>query len=188
MCSSDLLVILDEIGRGTSTYDGLSIAWAVVEYLCRDMEQVRTMFATHYHELTMLEGHVKGLKNLNITVARENGEVIFLHKIAEGSASQSYGIEVAKLAGVPDQLLDKAAEKLRELEQEHAADIIINDKVITSTKGSKERGSDPDCSQLSFFDLASDPVAERLRSLDLMRLTPSEAFKILEELKKEADK
>lgn len=182
------LVILDEIGRGTSTYDGLSIAWAVVEYLCRDMEQVRTMFATHYHELTMLEGHVKGLKNLNITVARENGEVIFLHKIAEGSASQSYGIEVAKLAGVPDQLLDKAAEKLRELEQEHAADIIINDKVITSTKGSKERGSDPDCSQLSFFDLASDPVAERLRSLDLMRLTPSEAFKILEELKKEADK
>ena len=83
------LVILDEIGRGTSTYDGLSIAWAVVEYLCRDMEQVRTMFATHYHELTMLEGHVKGLKNLNITVARENGEVIFLHKIAEGSASLS---------------------------------------------------------------------------------------------------
>ncbi|MEA4922676.1 MAG: DNA mismatch repair protein MutS [Eubacteriaceae bacterium] len=109
------LVILDEIGRGTSTYDGLSIAWAVVEHLCREGKQIRTMFASHYHELTSMQQH--GLKNLNVDVAEENGEVIFLHKIAEGSASRSYGIHVARLAGVPKDILERAGEKLEQLEE-----------------------------------------------------------------------
>jgi len=95
------LIILDEIGRGTSTYDGLSIAWAVVEYLCHKQKGTRTLFATHYHELTGLETAMKGLKNLNVEVSEENGNIVFLHKIIEGSASRSYGIHVAKLAGVP---------------------------------------------------------------------------------------
>ncbi len=104
------LVILDEIGRGTSTYDGLSIAWAVVEELSR--RGIRTLFATHYHELTALPGEIKGVRNLTVDVAEENGNIVFLHKIREGSASRSYGIHVAKLAGVPESVLISANEKL----------------------------------------------------------------------------
>lgn len=110
------LILLDEIGRGTSTYDGLSIAWAVCEYLLEGERKIRTMFASHYHELTELEGKLPGFKNLNVDVAEENGEVVFLHRIVEGSASRSYGIHVAKIAGVPQVLLGRAKEKLDELE------------------------------------------------------------------------
>ncbi|MDR1028158.1 MAG: DNA mismatch repair protein MutS, partial [Clostridiales Family XIII bacterium] len=95
------LIILDEIGRGTSTYDGLSIAWAVLEYLCAEERRVRTLFATHYHELTVLEGKLSGLTNLNTEIGESDGEIVFLHRITEGSASRSYGIHVARLAGVP---------------------------------------------------------------------------------------
>ncbi|MEG2323130.1 MAG: DNA mismatch repair protein MutS [Anaerovoracaceae bacterium] len=165
------LIILDEIGRGTSTYDGLSIAWAVVEYLCNEKNKIRTLFATHYHELTALEDTIPGFKNLNVDVAEENGDVIFLHKIVEGSASRSYGIHVAKLAGAPTSLLERASLKLSELENKM--------KVPESTKPLKEKEEN----QLSFFDFVPNPVIERLKSLDLMELTPSEAFKILEELK-----
>ena len=111
------LVILDEIGRGTSTYDGLSIAWAAVEYLCKSDRKVRTLFATHYHELTVMEKNVPGFKNLSVDVSEENGDIVFLHKIVEGSASRSYGIHVAKLAGVPTELLETAETKLNELEK-----------------------------------------------------------------------
>lgn len=111
------LIILDEIGRGTSTYDGLSIAFAVTEHLCREDHQIRTLFASHYHELTGLEGKLRGFKNLNVDVAEENGNIVFLHKIVEGSASRSYGIHVAKLAGVPKTVLERAGEKLKELEE-----------------------------------------------------------------------
>lgn len=120
------LILLDEIGRGTSTYDGLSIAWAVCEYLLEKNRKIRTMFASHYHELTELEGRLEGFRNLNVDVAEENGEVVFLHRIVEGSASRSYGIHVAKIAGVPPVLLDRAKEKLDELESGqsgHAEDI-----------------------------------------------------------------
>ncbi len=110
------LILLDEIGRGTSTYDGLSIAWAVCEYLLDKNRKIRTMFASHYHELTDLEGRLPGFRNLNVDVAEENGEVVFLHRIVEGSASRSYGIHVAKIAGVPAPLLERAQEKLEELE------------------------------------------------------------------------
>ena len=114
--TSKSLVILDEIGRGTSTYDGLSIAWAVAEFLCKSDKRIRTLFASHYHELTALEGTTPGFKNLNVDVAEENGNIVFLHKIVEGSASRSYGIHVAKIAGVPKELLERAEEKLDELE------------------------------------------------------------------------
>ncbi|MGI6204017.1 MAG: DNA mismatch repair protein MutS [Anaerovoracaceae bacterium] len=119
------LIILDEIGRGTSTYDGLSIAWAVVKYLCDEKRMIRTLFASHYHELTEMEGEVRGFKNLNVDVAEQEGDIIFLHKIVEGSASRSYGIHVAKLAGVPKELLESANTKLRELEEKSEA---MNDK------------------------------------------------------------
>lgn len=114
------LVILDEIGRGTSTYDGLSIAWAVCEYLCGSKVKVRTLFASHYHELTDLEKTLSGFRNLNVDVAEENGEIVFLHKIVEGSASRSYGIHVAKIAGVPKELLESADKKLQQLEEASA--------------------------------------------------------------------
>ena len=115
------LVILDEIGRGTSTYDGLSIAWAVCEYMCRSDKKIRTLFASHYHELTDLDKKLDGFRNLNVDVAEIDGEVVFLHKIVEGSASRSYGIHVARIAGVPEELLESADKKLRELEQASSA-------------------------------------------------------------------
>lgn len=178
------LIILDEIGRGTSTYDGLSIAWAVVEYLCSSKGQIRTLFATHYHELTALEDHMKGLKNLNVDVQEKDGNIVFLHKIVEGSASRSYGIHVAKLAGVPQQLLITAEEKLQELEESGVS--IDLDKYIGRIK---DEEIDPKAvtEQISFFGFAPNPVVERLKALDFMNMTPSQAFGILEELKKAAE-
>ncbi|MCL2437067.1 MAG: DNA mismatch repair protein MutS, partial [Clostridiales bacterium] len=167
------LIILDEIGRGTSTYDGLSIAWAVVEYLCSNKNRIRTLFATHYHELTSLEGHMDGFKNLNVDVSEEGGNVVFLHKIIEGSASRSYGIHVASLAGVPVAVLDRAAAKLSELEQ--SAETVDLTKYEAPNNVKEE--------QISLFSFAPNPIVKRLQNIDLMQLTPSEAFKILEELK-----
>ena len=164
------LVILDEIGRGTSTYDGLSIAWSAAEYLCREDRRIRTLFATHYHEMTALEGTLKGIRNYNVDVSDENGEVVFLHKIVEGPASRSYGIHVAKLAGVPLELLRNARQRLEILENGKETPVV-------KTETAKEEEA-----QLSFFDAIPDPVVQKLRSLDLMDTTPSEALKILENL------
>lgn len=174
------LIILDEIGRGTSTYDGLSIAWAAAEHLCNNKRQVRTLFATHYHEMTSLEGHMPGLRNLNVDVAEENGNVVFLHKIIEGSASRSYGIHVAKLAGVPAALLERASEKLEELENGQSVTLDVKHAETGNQSPVEEE-------QISFFGFAPNPVVERLKAIDLMNLTPSEAFKILEELKAAAE-
>jgi DNA mismatch repair protein MutS len=115
------LVILDEIGRGTSTYDGVSLAWAITEYL-HDQVGCRALFATHYHELAQLADKLPGLRNYNVLVREWQDDIIFLHKIAAGSADRSYGIHVARLAGVPDEVLDRAKEVLIELEghQVHA--------------------------------------------------------------------
>lgn len=180
-CTEKSLIILDEIGRGTSTYDGLSIAWAAVDYLCNIKNQVRTLFATHYHEMTSLQESMKGFRNLNVDVAEENGEVIFLHKIVDGCASRSYGIHVAKLAGAPDILLETAAKKLDELENGSFSN-------ITYHHTPKEADPKPaQEEQISFFGFAPNPVVERLKSLNLMELTPSEAFRILEELKAAAE-
>lgn len=166
--TSRSLIILDEIGRGTSTYDGLSIAWATAEYICR--RHMRTLFATHYHEMTVLENTMKGIRNLNVDVAEENGDIVFLHKITEGSASRSYGIHVAKLAGAPSELLDNAQIHLDSL----GSDMAENTEVV------KDNTSE---TQLSFFETVPDPVKKKLAELDLMNTTPSQALKILEELK-----
>ncbi len=177
------LVILDEIGRGTSTYDGLSIAWAAAEYLCRSDRMIRTLFATHYHEMTSLEESLTGITNLNVDVAEENGNVVFLHKIVKGSASRSYGIHVAKLAGAPAELLDRAEEMLIELEKGSSGT-----STPKSSKTASEAKPEPQMQQeiqLSLFESIPDPIIMKLRSLDLMDTTPSQALKILEELKEQ---
>ena len=182
--TSRSLVILDEIGRGTSTYDGLSIAWAAAEFLCRPQRMIRTLFATHYHEMTRLEDSIEGVKNLNVDVAEENGDVVFLHKIVEGSASRSYGIHVAKLAGAPKELLERAEERLFELESgAEAAMAKPLAAELTATPVAAAGAVEAEETQLSFLGSIPDPVTEKLRNLDLMNTTPSEALRILEELK-----
>lgn len=200
------LIILDEIGRGTSTYDGLSIAWAVVEYLCNEHRHIRTLFATHYHELTALEESIHGVKNLNVDVAEENGNIVFLHKIVEGSASRSYGIHVAKIAGVPHVVLEAAESKLTALEAEKAgADTVLalerhnpvpepsgnasdtGKAEVSGINRKNKKNDDSQGEQLSLFSFAPNPVIERLKSLDLMKLAPWEALKILEELQEAAN-
>ena len=204
--TSRSLVILDEIGRGTSTYDGLSIAWAAAEFLSRPERKIRTLFATHYHEMTQLEGTVEGVRNLNVDVAEENGDVVFLHKIVEGSASRSYGIHVAKLAGAPSELLERAQEHLYDLESSgeciSGAAASAGHSVASAAGSTRTTVSETSCTddetsvreacgagceeevQLSMFASIPDPVTQRLRDLDLMDTTPSEALRILEELKK----
>jgi DNA mismatch repair protein MutS len=171
------LIILDEIGRGTSTYDGLSIAWATIEFLGK--RHIRTLFASHYHELTMLEGIIPGFKNLNVDVAEENGSIVFLHKIVPGKASRSYGIHVAKLAGVPGEVLLNAQKKLDSLEKDDKNKDLINDM----DRAAIDNSIYDDQVQLSFFDLAREnKLIEKLKSIDLMEIKASEAIKILEDL------
>ena len=126
------LVLLDEVGRGTSTYDGLSIAWSVIEYISKNNDlKCKTLFATHYHELTKLEGIIDGVKNYSVAVKETEGQVIFLRKIVEGGADQSYGIEVAKLAGLPLEVIDRAKHILAKLENEKSIEI---DKLFNTYK------------------------------------------------------
>ncbi|NMA37660.1 MAG: DNA mismatch repair protein MutS, partial [Papillibacter sp.] len=166
------LLILDEIGRGTSTYDGMAIARAVLEY-CADTRKLgaRTMFATHYHELTELADLEKGIKNLCTAVKKRGDEVIFLRKIIPGGADRSYGIEVAKLAGVPEPLIKRAKAILAELEGQAVS------------RESREPTYD-DEPQLSLDGMSAALVAEKLRMLDLNTLTPIECMNTLFELKK----
>ena len=172
-CASDRsLIILDEIGRGTSTYDGLSIAWSCVEYLCNDKTHIRTLFATHYHELTALEDQIDGVRNLNVDVSEDDGDIVFLHKIVLGAASRSYGIHVAKLAGVPKILLDNAENKLAELE-ESASEINISTKTASVSED-----------QLSLFMPGPyDELAQKIKEIDIMHLTPAKAIEIIMKLK-----
>ena len=118
------LVVLDEVGRGTSTFDGLSIAWAVVEYLAKKLN-AKTLFATHYHELMQLEGRYGGVKNFCISIKEIGGKLVFLRKIMRGSATKSYGIEVASLAGLPNEIIDRAKELIVEFEQQKANDVDV---------------------------------------------------------------
>ena len=184
------LVILDEIGRGTSTYDGLSIAWAVVEHLCREGHHIRTLFASHYHELTALEDTISGLKNYNVAVSENDGNVVFLHRIVRGSASRSYGIHVARIAGVPLEVLEKAQEKLRQLECESTDAIVpsmLSDNEIQIPEAVDHKVKKDDHAaeeQLSFITFAQHPAVEMLRRLDIMSLTPSGAIAVIEQLKK----
>jgi DNA mismatch repair protein MutS len=168
--TADSLLILDEIGRGTSTYDGMSVAQAIVEYCCKRIG-AKTMFATHYHELTDLEGKLKGVKNYHITAKKRGGELIFLRKIVPGSANDSYGVEVAALAGVPDQVTRRAGEILRSLE---------------SGEPKKDSSSAPreETAQLTLGDMSYNEVAETLKATDVNTMTPLEALNLLYELKK----
>ncbi|HBI63880.1 MAG TPA: DNA mismatch repair protein MutS, partial [Clostridiales bacterium] len=167
------LVILDEIGRGTSTFDGMSIARAVVEYIA-DPKKVgaRTLFATHYHELTALEDLIDGIKNYNIAVKKRGEDITFLRKIVPGGADDSYGIAVAKLAGVPRPVLRRAGQILKELEAT-APKIDLH-----------ELADEPEDEQISLTDLRSDAVGERLRSVDVNTMTPIEALNLIFELQK----
>lgn len=166
------LLILDEIGRGTSTFDGMAIARAMLEY-CADKRRLgaRTMFATHYHELSALEGSLDGVHNYNITAKKQGGSLIFLRKIVPGSADDSYGIEVAKLAGVPEPVIKKAKQYLAELE---AGD----------TAAARPAPAGAAQEQVTLTDMAGGELARRLRELDLNTLTPLEALNLLYQLKK----
>ena len=183
--TKDSLLILDEIGRGTSTFDGLSIAWAVVEYIAGSaLSGAKTLFATHYHELTELEGKLPGVNNYCIAVQEKGDNIIFLRKIIKGSADKSYGIQVAKLAGVPDQVIERAKEIAQELEQ---SDITANTKNISRRKETTEEPV-----QLSLFDtmgimpveMKESPVETELKQADLANMTPIQALNYLYELQK----
>jgi DNA mismatch repair protein MutS len=176
--------VLDEIGRGTSTFDGLSIAWAVAEYL-HDYSALRpkTLFATHYHELTELALTKERVKNYNVAVKEWGGEIIFLRKIVEGGTNRSYGIQVARLAGLPDKVIGRAREILFNLEKGEL-DAMGMPKIAT-TKGTGVKPGLP--LQPSLFD-QPDPIRQWLKRIKIDQLTPLEALNTLNELKKKVEK
>jgi DNA mismatch repair protein MutS len=175
------LVILDEIGRGTSTYDGVSLAWAVVEYL-HEHVGCRTLFATHYHELTDLARTLGGVRNLNVAVREWQDDVVFLHKIVEGAADKSYGIHVARLAGVPRPVVERAKEILWRLEEEHVtAD--GRPKLSGGRAGGPARQSAGQL-QLTLFG-PDHPLLAKIRQLDVDQLTPLEALNRLKKWQEE---
>ena len=177
--TSSSLLILDEIGRGTSTFDGLSIAWAVVEHISNPkLIGAKTLFATHYHELTELEGKINSVNNYCIAVKEQGDDIVFLRKIIKGGADKSYGIQVAKLAGVPQSVLERAKELVEELSN---ADITEKIKTISAENGTvktKPRTCDDvDLEQISLFDtVKEDEIIVELRNLDISTLTPVEAL------------
>jgi len=179
------LLILDEIGRGTSTFDGLSIAWAVIEHISnKKLLGAKTLFATHYHELTELEGKIDSVNNYCIAVKEKGDDIVFLRKIVKGGADKSYGIQVAKLAGVPDTVIERAREIVEELSN---ADITTRVKDIALNKNNLKpkvkRMDDVDLSQLSLFDtVKDDDVLTELKDLDLGHMTPIDALNTLHQL------
>ena len=169
---------MDEIGRGTSTYDGLSIAWAVVEYI-NDKSKIgaKTLFATHYHELTQL-GAAKGIKNFNIIVREWGDKVIFLRKVEEGAADKSYGIQVAQLAGIPKDVIIRAKEILTDLEEDSVEKVIMSQSALQKD----------DNNQLNLFAMkVINPIEAEinnlLKDIDINNLTPIEALQILSKIK-----
>lgn len=171
------LLILDEVGRGTSTFDGLSIAWAVIEYISTSKNLgCKTLFATHYHELTGLEGSLPGIKNYRISVKERGDDIIFLRKIVRGGADQSFGIQVARLAGLPIPVIERAKAILSQLEE---ADI--------AKKSSRNiTAREPVSQQLSFFQPRPSEIEEELKNIDILNITPIEAMNILNRLVEKA--
>ena len=169
------LVLLDEMGRGTATYDGLSLAWATVEYL-HEKIGARTLFATHYHELTLLEQRLARLKNLRVTVKETAGGIVFLHTVEAGAASKSYGIEVARLAGLPVGLIARAREVLK-----------LHERAETQQVARALEGADPKAQplQMTMFTPLSQKIVDRLAAVDVDGLTPREALNLLAELQRE---
>jgi DNA mismatch repair protein MutS len=169
------LILLDEVGRGTSTYDGLAIAWAAIEYLHARV-RAKTLFATHYFELTELAEQLPGVKNYQVSVKESGGGIVFLRKVEPGAADRSYGIEVAKLAGLPNEVITRAREVLAE-----------HESVERLATGHLSPGAMPPATQLTIFTPLSQPVLEKLREVDLNRLTPLEALNLLAELKRQIE-
>jgi len=170
------LILLDEIGRGTATYDGLALAWAVVEHLHARV-RAKTLFATHYHELTELAGRLSGVKNYHVSVKESAGGIVFLRKVEPGAADRSYGIEVAKLAGLPNEVIARAREVLAEHEEsEHA---------VTAHLASDELA--PPAAQLTIFTPLTQKIVDRIKQTDVNGLTPLEALNLLAELKKQME-
>jgi DNA mismatch repair protein MutS len=171
------LILLDEVGRGTATYDGLAIAWAAVEYL-HARTHAKTLFATHYFELTELADRLSGVKNFHVSVKETGGGIVFLRKVEPGAADRSYGIEVAKLAGLPNEVIDRAREVLAE--HENAEHQLTGNLASDDSRPARS-------AQLTIFTPISQPVLEKLREVDLNRLTPLEALNLLAELKKQVE-
>lgn len=183
--TANSLLILDEIGRGTSTFDGLSIAWAVIEHIAdRRLLGAKTLFATHYHELTELEGTMEGVNNYCIAVKEKGDDIVFLRKIVKGGADKSYGIQVAKLAGVPESVIARAKELVEELSQ---ADISVKAKNIAEEsrtrakqKHKPKKYDEVDLEQISLFDtVKDDDVVKELQELDISNMTPMDAMNTL---------
>jgi DNA mismatch repair protein MutS len=174
------LVLFDELGRGTSTYDGISIAWAILEYIHEHPKaRARTLFATHYHELNEMEGLFERIKNYNVSVREVDGRVIFLRKLERGGSEHSFGIHVAKIAGMPKSIVKRAGEILRQLETDNRKQEIG----VRPPSSARSEGA----MQLSFFQL-DDPVLCQIRdeilNLDINSLTPIDALNKLNEIKK----
>jgi DNA mismatch repair protein MutS len=180
------LVLLDEIGRGTSTFDGLSLAWSIIEFIHNNAKiSAKTLFATHYHELTELENILEGVKNYNVSVKDWNGQMVFVRKIERGGADQSYGIQVAKMAGVPDKVIMRAKEILKNLE---AIEISAQGLTARIKKGLNKSN------QINLFDVLIEEtdqkdkklneLKDRLLEIDINNLTPMQAYQKLEELKR----
>ena len=173
--SVNSLILLDEIGRGTSTYDGVSIAWAIAEFLCNHPAKPKTLFATHYHELNELEKNNSGIKNFHIQIKETKDKIIFIRKLAEGGSEHSFGIHVAKIAGIPQIVVNRANVILKELESQRDL----------TTKKTGSININP--VQLSMFKL-DDPVLEQIKAdlqvLDINTISPIEALMKLHEIKK----
>ncbi len=171
------LVILDEVGRGTSTYDGLALAWAITEHIATNTK-CRTLFATHYHELTELAELFANIKNCNVAVREWMDEVVFLHKILPGGTDKSYGIHVAKLAGVPKSIVKRSTEILEDLESTFV-------KEATSDRLARHKTKQPDKDLL--FVQKQKSVLEKLSSIDVKNLTPIEAINLLNQIRNEME-
>ena len=171
------LVLLDEVGRGTSTYDGLAIAWAAIEYIHANT-RAKTLFATHYHELTELADRLSGVKNYHVSVKESGGGIVFLRKVEEGAADKSYGIEVAKLAGLPVDVVNRAREVLAEHEsaERNAVKHLAHEETAETAP-----------LQLTIFTPLSQKIVDRIKETDLNCISPMEALTLLHELKKQMD-
>jgi DNA mismatch repair protein MutS len=173
------LVLLDEMGRGTATYDGLALAWAAIEFL-QSHGRPKTLFATHYHELTALADQLEGVKNFHVSVKENPTGIVFLRRVEPGHADRSYGIEVAKLAGLPNEVITRACQVLAEHE---SVEDSANRKLAVAAAASSAAQS----AQLTIFTPLSQKIVDRLKEVDVNQLTPIEALNLLNELKKQIE-
>ena len=180
------LLILDEIGRGTSTFDGLSIAWAVIEHISNTkLLGAKTLFATHYHELTELEGKLNSVNNYCIAVKEKGDDIVFLRKIVKGGADKSYGIQVAKLAGIPELVINRAKDIVNQLSANDITETVKNISVEGQASGKKKKPhlDEVDLTQMSLFDtVKDDDIIQELRDVDISHMTPMDALNKLYEL------